>query len=168
MALREGRAQHLISAVPQRMRRRRRRRRNPGRTRRRNPGSTKTAPSRDQAAQRAPAAHPVTPPSAASSQEELRETFQRLGQLCRLARLPRGPLRKKLNPFSAFGTALLLWEPKPELKTLVGLACVIYGVFSSLGAWGQLVEMPSVGGLCCGILKAVCSQVPVFQSLPSQ
>ncbi|KAK4806104.1 hypothetical protein QYF61_005476 [Mycteria americana] len=43
---------------------------------------------------------------AASGQEELRETFKRLGELCQLACLPTGPSRRSLNPCSAFGIAL--------------------------------------------------------------
>ena len=66
VTLHGGGAQHLTSAVPQRWR---------------NPGNTKSAPSREQAARRTPAAHPVPPPRAASGQEELRETLLRLGQL---------------------------------------------------------------------------------------
>ena len=127
MTLDEEGAQHLPSAVPEKRSRRKRRRRNPG--------STKTAPSRAQAAQRAPAAQPVPPPSAASGQEELRGTFQRLGQLCWLDHLPKGPSRKSF--WDHLEKSTLLWnhlaeKPKPELETLVGLACVVYGVFSSL------------------------------------
>lgn len=157
MILGEEGAQHLSSAVPEKRSGRRKRRR-------RKSGSTRTAASRDQAAQRAPAAQPVPPPSAASGHEELGETFQRLGQLCRLARLPTGPSRKTFNPCSAVGIAL----PKPKLKTLVGLAYVIHGVFSSLEVLGQLVAIPSVGGLCDGILKAVCLHMSMLPSLGFQ
>ena len=56
-------------------------------------------------------------------------------------------------------------KPKLELKALAGLACVISGVFLSLQVLGQLVEIPSVGGLCLGMLKAVCLHAPIMQSL---
>ena len=128
-----GGAQHLTPAMPKR--------------RKNNPGSSQTAPSRDQAAQRVPAAHPVSPPRSASGQEGLKESFQRAGRLCRLARLPTGPSRKSSSLRSAFGIALQKTalagrqraaKPNPELKTVVGLAGVsLRGVFFS-GGFGAI------------------------------
>lgn len=54
----------------------------------RSAGSTKSVPSREQPAQRAPADSPDSPLSAASNKEALRETLQKLGQLCQLVTRP--------------------------------------------------------------------------------